>query len=179
MPYARTNWTKEEILGLLECPISLSGANAHANIHAVSDELHQNLMFQNARVKNQVCFLDNKGKLKKKFEVPAHSTMDADLVADALCNAFNTDAVQTVLRELDEMNGDSEANVKFHINFSSEIGEATLHKRNGTTKVQCNHLFVYLKKNPNQSDLPIIQTIVPYESHAVNNKKGTRKIVSL
>lgn len=165
MPYARQNWTIDEIQRLLENPIDpQSGPRAHSAIHAVVGELAENEMFQRARVTNLVCE-DRGSGLAMYHEARAHSTMPAAKVAAGLQRALNSDYAQNFLSEFDGKRGDENANLKFDVNFSSSIGRAKLHrsKDNSTSDFDCHCLFVYLKPNPGNADLPIFHTVVPYE----------------
>lgn len=170
MPYARQNWTKEELSRLLQNPVkSKDGPNAHSKIHAVQGELAKNEKFQHARVMNQTVQYV-KGKLKVRSEAKTHTTMDCDDVAAGLCRALNHDRTQPLLKELDGKGNDKWGKITFHVNFKESIGRGIQHTENDTTHFDCISMFVYLKPNKGNADLPIIQTVVPKGKHEPNPK---------
>tara|TARA_R110002049_G_scaffold4601_4_gene31794 strand:+ start:10493 stop:11035 length:543 start_codon:yes stop_codon:yes gene_type:complete len=171
MPYARQNWTEDEITRLLENPVDADkGPHAHSKIHAVSGELASNEMFQHARVLNRTTELVN-GKFKVRTEATKHSTMASVDIARGLHKVLNHDNTQPLLRELDGKGNDDCAKVTFHVNFNQSIGRGLLHSKQGVTHFDCIHLFVYLKSNSGNSDLPVIHTVVPTGAHQPNPKK--------
>jgi hypothetical protein len=191
MPYQRNNWTADEIVRALSNPThSASGPHAHSSKHAVSGELAQNPMFQKARTtavihddkhrdsnlaaqqaltqQKQSGALSNTQYKKQMAQVPSpepevgrHSTLNDVAVANALSRAFNTVAMRPHLGTLD-----GGVDLKVHVNFAGVIGTGNFHETGQASRAATfNSLFVYLKPNPGNRDIPIFQTVVPSEQH--------------
>ncbi|MEE4217552.1 MAG: hypothetical protein V2I48_08090 [Xanthomonadales bacterium] len=191
MPYARQNYSMSEITTMLKGAVNTSvsaggggGAapNPHASIHAPMDELHQNKLFQKARVTTG--------------DVGKHSVVkDTDEMAKNLCKAMNSAAMQAHLalldpppkREVDpswhpkrqeavqSQNTQSARNPKpkktdiwVNINFDKPQGVVDAFEQGGASVSSSSHRYqclgVKLMANPNNRDIPILQTCVPKES---------------
>ena len=175
MPYARTNWTQSELLRLLKNPVhAAAGPHAHSSIHGVSGELASHPMFQHARVMNDVTAAHKKKKVSTKAEASAHSTLDATDMAKALVRALNNPKLQPHLAALDTSRAENKqwSDMKVWLNFIKPVGTGKMHQRTGTNNFNVRAIFLYMKPNPNNADLPIIQTAVP---HAEHKKAGTVK----
>lgn len=191
MPYKRTNWRQDELIRALQNPThAAAGPHAHSSIHAVEGELANHPMFQRARVTatvhdarqkaSNVAAQDalraqwaagalSKTKLNKelkKVPVPApeagkHSTLGVVFMANALLRALNHPDMQPHLGTLD-----GGTDVKVHVNFRNGIGSGYLHQAGQASRPgSFTSLFVYMKPNPGNRDIPIFQTVVPSESH--------------
>jgi len=170
MPYARKNWTEIEVSRLLQNPVQIGNRPpAHSRIHGIEGDLASNSLFQRARVTNQVTTSEKKGKLITGTEVKLHSTLDRRIMSRALARALNSQKMQEHLRKLDEAllrkKPDFNYNLKFWINYIRPIGQANLYQSHGSGQFSVRCLFVYLRPNPGNRDLPIFQTVVPYENH--------------
>lgn len=202
MAYKRTNWTSDEIQRALTNPThSASGPHAHSSKHAVSGELAQNPQFQKARTTAVIYddkhrdsnlaarqALDNQKasgtisntQYKKQIalvplpepEVGRHSTLNDVAVGNALARAFNNVAMQPHLGTLD-----TGSDMRVHVNFAGNIGTGNFHQTGQPSRAATfNSLFVYLKPNPGNLDIPIFQTVVPSEQHKVG---GSDPIVAI
>lgn len=192
MPYARTNWTFQEIHKALQNPVSSeSGPRAHSSKHATEGELAASPLFQKARVnalivdekhrESNIAYAGASKNQQKKHPVPApevgvHSTLDSVLIATALAKAFNSFAMQAHLAQLD-----TGQDMKVFLNFSVSLGKGMVFKTGWSPAQQdmvC--LFVYLKPNPRNKDLPIFQTVVPQTSHKiVSGGPNTTPVVNI
>lgn len=162
MPYARQNWTINEVQRLTQNPVSAQGApHAHSGIHATQNELASHPMFHRARATNRVVQTDRRGRIRESNEVGAHSTMGNQQLSQALLRALNHDRMQPHLQRLDQQGGD----LKLWVNFIAPIGRGTLHRSTGSAQIDIRCLFVYMKSNPGNQDLPIFQTLVPHGNH--------------
>lgn len=190
MPYARKNWKTHELKIALANPVSADGGpDAHSSKHAVSGELANHPMFQKARV-NAVVTSGNASSQNARFhakgvdgtwlkkadgtnlhsnsvrknnpipkpEVGRHSALDVERIAAALVEALNDDAMQVNLQTLDAGN-----DMKVHVNFTNSIGRGNIHQTGMASQIGVDFvsLFVYCKPNPNNTDVPIFQTVVP------------------
>lgn len=108
-----------------------------------------------------------------KPEASRHSALDVELIAAALVNALNCDAMQIHLQTLDAGNP-----MKVHVNFSDSIGKGNIHQSGMASQIGVNFisLFVYCKPNPGNSDVPIFQTIVPSSQ---NKLDGSDPIITM
>ena len=166
MPYARQTWTQAVVTRLLQNPVhAAQGPHAHSGIHGVEGELANHPLFQRARVLNDVTQTDRRGRVRTRAEVGAHSTLDSQSMAAALTRVLNHARMQPHLQQLDQNRRDPAFNLKIWVNFIRPIGQATLHRRAGSRQFNPRCLFVYLKPNPGNADLPIFQTVVPHENH--------------
>lgn len=168
MPYARKNWTTNEVSRLLQNPVhSPEGPHAHSRIHGVEGELASHPLFQRARVNNDVTQVDRRGRVRTRAEVGAHSTLNSLHMSQALVRALNHDRMQEHLAQLDQARQNSQYNfsLKVWVNYIRPVGQADLHRRGGSAQFNVRSLFVYLKPNPSNADLPIFQTIVPHAEH--------------
>jgi hypothetical protein len=105
-------------------------------------------------------------------EVGRHSTLNDVAIANALSRAFNDGAMRPHLHGLD-----AGADTKVHLNFSGTIGTGNFHATGQPSRpATFNSLFVYLKPNPGNSDIPIFQTVVPAEQHKAG---GTDPIIAI
>ncbi len=191
MAYARTTWTFQEIHRALQNPVSSdTGPDAHSKKHATEGELASNPMFQQARVnalvhdekhkESNIAYAGASKNQQKKHpmpapEVPVHSTLDSALVASGLEKAFNTFGMQTHLGQLD-----AGSDMKVFVNFSVSLGNGMVY-RTGYSPAQqeiiC--LFVYLKPNPRNKDIPIFQTVVPHTAHKVQASPQATPVISI
>lgn len=184
MAYARQNWKTHELKIALANPVhSETGPHAHSSKHAASGELANHPLFQRARVtavvhtetakdsnasyhtKSDGFHWDHNSATRKanpmpRAEVGTHSALDVESLAPALRDALNSNDMQPHLGTLD-----GGADMKVHVNFSNSIGTGNIHKASGTTTAAFVSLFVYCKKNPNNKDVPIFQTVVPSDTH--------------
>jgi len=191
MTYARTNWTFQEIQTALQNPVSSeSGPKAHSSKHAAEGELASSQLFQKARV--EALIVDDKHKesniafafasksQQKKHPMPApevgtHSTLDSSLVALALQSAFNTTSMQSYLAQLD-----ADEDMKVFLNFSISIGKGWVYRTGwNPSEEDMVCLFVYLKPNPRNRDLPIFQTVVPQNQHKVSSGPKDTPVVKI
>jgi hypothetical protein len=203
MPYKRTNWTVSEIQRALSNPThSESGPHAHSSKHAVSGELAQNPQFQKARTTavihdgrqkdsnlaaqqalgNQKAAgtLSNTQYKKQMAQVPLpsaevgkHSTLNDVATANALLRVFNDSSMQPHLGTLD-----AGSDLKVHVNFSGNIGSGHVHETGQPSRpASFKSLFVYLKPNPGNADIPIFQTVVPSEQHKAGGNDPILTIV--
>lgn len=191
MPYKRTDWRQDELIRALQNPTHApTGPHAHSSKHAVQGELAHHPLFQHARVTTAVYddahrdsnlavqqdLLAKKAagqlsntqfkKQMKKASLPApevgkHSTLDVVFTANALLRALKHGDMQPHLGTLD--GGDD---VKVHVNFRNGIGDGLIHEAGQPIrKGAFRSLFIYMKPNPGNRDLPIFQTVVPSEAH--------------
>lgn len=191
MPYARTTWTFQEIHRALQNPVSsASGPDAHSRKHATEGELASNPLFQKARVEavvhdekhkeSNIAFAGASKSQQKKHPMPGpevsmHSTLDSALVAAGLEMAFNTFAMQSHLSQLD-----SGTDMKVFVNFPLSIGKGTVYRTGyspAEQEIVC--LFVYLKPNPHNRDIPIFQTVVPHTAHKAQPSPTATPVVSV
>ena len=191
MPYQRKNWTFQEILKALQNPVhSKSGPKAHSSKHATVGELASHPLFQKARV--EALIVDDKHKesniiyqtasksQQKKHPMPSpevgtHSTLDGSLVAKALESAFNSIVLQPHLAQLD-----AGKDMKVFINYSNSIGKGWVFRTGWNPSQQdmfC--LFVYLKPNPRNKDIPIFQTVVPHTKPKVSSGPKSTPVVKI
>jgi hypothetical protein len=120
----------------------------HSRIHAASNdtEVFSHPLFAQARV-------EVGGGPSK------HSVMDKNQMVAALVRVFNSGLVSHKIAQLDG----AKKNVQFTVNFSTSPGNLTLFEAGQPpTNQPVNSCFVKLVKNPHNSDLPILQTCVPY-----------------
>jgi hypothetical protein len=157
MPYARKNWTAAEVERALANPRSSpTGPAAHSRIHGVAGELANHPLFQKARVTAEVY---EHGKAPKP-EAGTHSTLPANLMAAGVARAFCKDQLQTELAKLDRG-----MDMKVKVNFTPPLGMGYIHKTvQGSRPAQMKALFIYCKPNPGNKDIPIFQTVIPYET---------------
>jgi hypothetical protein len=161
MPYARTNWTFDEVLRITQNPVDISGdPHAHSKIHATDSELANHPMFQRARVLMEVTEIV-RNRLKTKVEVGVHTTLKNTDMARALVRVLNHERMQSHLARLDQHTGD----VKVWINFIRPIGIGMYHNAAASVPINIKCLFLYMKANPGNKDLMIFQTLVPHENH--------------
>ncbi len=168
---------------------------AHANKHAVAGELQQNKMFQSARVTTPVFgsepmmkkgkpVIGSNGQLRRKVtlekdakpEVTDHSVKDRSFLANILSWVLNSNVLDSELKKLDA-GTDLKAHVK--LNYSMPMVDAEMmHLQQTVSTVGgvktftateqtrfLNQLFIYLKQNPNNKDIPIFHTVVPCDSN--------------
>lgn len=204
MPYARTNWTIRELKLALANPVHADGGpHAHSNIHAVASELANHPLFQKARVTAQIVggnarysnakyhakgpdgtwvkkpdgtnLYSNNQRKQNPMPSPdadKHSALNVEDVAAALATALSDPALQPHLAVIDAGN-----DMKVHLNFAAHIGRGNLHQTGMASQtVDFISLFVYAKRNPNNKDVPIFQTVVPSNQHKVG---GSDPIIAL
>ncbi len=191
MPYARKNWTFQEIHRALQNPVSSeSGPDAHSKKHATEGELASNPMFQQARVnalihddkhkESNIAYAGASKGQQKKHPMPApevsmHSTLDSALVASGLETALNTFSMQSHLSQLD-----SGEDMKVFVNFSVSLGKGMVYRTGyspGQQDIIC--LFVYLKPNLHNKDIPIFQTVVPQTAHKTQASPKATPVISV
>jgi hypothetical protein len=179
MPYARTNYTLQEIkLGFRKLDTNVTQGNdpatgvpntqpkPHADIHG-ADELHSHPLFAKARVTAG----DGPG---------THSVMDETVMQTELVAVFNDANMQQFLVNVDAGN-----DAGINVNLTASPGAADVYKANkgapGATVTNAAVVAFFLKVRPNPSnkDVPIIQTCVPmtvpYTAGQLVTKKGVVK----
>ncbi|TVQ88566.1 MAG: hypothetical protein EA400_08610 [Chromatiaceae bacterium] len=133
----------------------------HAHIHA-GDELRNHPLFAMARVSTG--------------DANTHSVMDETTMATALVSAFNSAGMQPFLEQLD--NGTDA--VQVHVNFNATPGTCRVYSATNTRQQNANAVpqaviafFLKLRRNPNNGQIPIIQTAVPHTTALqIKTKKG-------
>jgi hypothetical protein len=174
MPYARTNYTLQDIqLGFRSIDTNRTLGNQagafgqqptpHGHIHG-ADELHSHPLFARARVTAG----DGPG---------THSVMNETAMQNALVGVFNDAGMQPFLQQVDA-GGDAHVNV----NLTASPGAANIYKRNKaavgatTTNAAVVAFFLKIRPNPGNRDVPIIQTCVPHAAPLqLVTKKGAVK----
>jgi hypothetical protein len=174
MPYTRTNYKLVDIqLGFRSIDTNMTQGNVggqagtqpvpHADKHG-ADELRFHPIFAKARV--------TAGDGPK-----THSVMDQTEMQAALVDVFNDAQMQPFLTKVD--NGD-DAHINVNITGASP-GVADVYKADnngGATHTQgaVVAFFIKVRPNPNNKDVPIIQTCVPmttqFTAGQLVNKKG-------
>jgi hypothetical protein len=133
----------------------------HPDIHG-ADELHMHPLFAAARISTG--------------GASTHSVMDETQMQTALMTAFNHNDMQQFLAALD---GGADS-VGVNVNYNATPGSckvfstANTRQQNVTAANQAVlALVLKLRRNPNNAQVPIIQTAIPYTNHQQEKtKKG-------
>lgn len=191
MPYARTTYTDFDITtmvaGAVNVSVSAGGGGSaapdpHAGLHAPTDELHSHPLFQKARVTSgdvgtHSVVADTtqmKANLRKAMNSAAMQTHLAKLDPAAPRQVLATmhpnhqAAIQRQNTAAARNPVPQKTNIWVNINFAAPQGDVNEYSGpsdavvSRTFKYQC--LGVKLMVNPNNSDIPILQTCVPMEA---------------
>ena len=190
MPYARTSYTLQEIETMIHGNVNVSvstggggtaSPNPHAKIHAPTDELHRNPLFQRGRVSSG--------------DVGTHSVVrDKEQLKHSLMKGLNSAPIQAHLEKRDPKgpragppgahpnHGASitarntaaarnpvpqKDHIWVNINFAAPQGLVDEHSSGvggvSTRQFRFQCLGVKLMVNPRNHDIPILQTCVPME----------------